>query len=130
MGRALTISVLLGSLLAVPALCMGGVITHACACGSESPCPCDSGCDRESGCDHVPDCGHEGGCPDDPCSIRVVRLERRVDTVVTVSQSPTSALIVVAATTQSPIPAVYASERRGLYGELPPFPLSDLPLLI
>ena len=124
MGRLLTISVLLGSLLAVPALCMGGVITHACECESDFPCTCETDCDHETGC------GHEGGCPEDPCSIRVIRPERQDDLVVTVSQLAVSTAILCTPLEQPSIQTVRADT-----SELPgtkklPFPPSDLPLLI
>ncbi len=124
MGRILTISVLLGSLLAVPALCMGGVLTHACECASESPCPCEAGCEHDSGC------GHEGECPDDPCSIRVIRPERRADNVVTVSQPAISTPIILSAVTLPSAQGVRASAREWPNGKKLPFPSSDLPLLI
>lgn len=52
MSRFVTCLLLFWSLFAGPALCMGGVLEHACDCGVES--------DLE--------CSHEDSCADDPCA--------------------------------------------------------------
>lgn len=130
MGRILTISALLVSLLAIPAMCMGGVITHECECTSESVCACEGGCESEPGCEHESDCGHEGGCPDDPCSIRVVRPERRCDCVVTVAQPTISPPIVFVSVVQPSVLVVGVGLYEWSGDKKPPFPPSDLPFLI
>lgn len=124
MSRMLTISVVLGSFLAVPALCMGGVITHACECDSEFPCMCGTGCEHES------ECGHEGGCPDDPCGIRTVRSERQRDDFATVSQSAVPTTIILMAVTRPLLQVLCSGMLEWLGGSKLPFPSSDLPLLI
>ena len=58
MARPLTTLFLIWALLLGPALCAGGLLEHACDCGS--------GVDAE--------CGHEDSCPDDPC-VSLVRAE-------------------------------------------------------
>lgn len=124
MGRILTISVVFGSLLADPALCMGGAITHACECGSEPLCGCDTECDHEDGC------GHEGGCPDDPCSIRVIRPERQDEIVITDYQPAVSTAILAAPMMQPSVQTARADAREMRGSKQLPFPPSDLPLLI
>lgn len=124
MGRILTITVVLGSLLAVPALCVGGVITHACECDSAPPCTCETDCDHEAGC------GHEGGCPDDPCSIRVIRPERQDKIAITDYQPAVSTAILPTLLKQPSIKMVRADARELPGSRKLPFPPSDLPLLI
>lgn len=58
MTRLLTSLFLVWALLMGPALCIGGLLEHACGCGDE--------CSAE--------CQHEDSCPDDPCA-SVVRTE-------------------------------------------------------
>lgn len=60
MARVFACLLLAWALLLGPALCVGGLIEHTCACENES----DAGCE------------HEESCPDDPCA-SVVRLEER-----------------------------------------------------
>ncbi len=55
MKRTATLALVLWSLVAMPAFCAGGLLEHACECGSES------------------NCNHEANCGDDPCSAAVVR---------------------------------------------------------
>jgi hypothetical protein len=50
MHRAILILAAVWTLLCVPALCMGGLLTHACECGASL------------------ECGHEDACATDPCS--------------------------------------------------------------
>lgn len=124
MVKILTISVAVASFLAVPALCVGGVITHACECDSGCPCTGEADCGHEAGC------GHEGGCPDDPCSIGVLRPERHGNDIVTPSHPAASTAIIPAAERQS-----WAKSVCARVFELPcagtlPFPPSDHPLLI
>lgn len=124
MRRVVTIVAALNSLLIVPALCMGGVITHACECVEETCCPTECDCDDRSGC------GHESGCSDDPCSVVVVRPQRQGDDVAAVSSPVVFTTIIQTAVTQTSVQTV----RAGLYewpgGKMLPLPPSDLPLLI
>ena len=124
MVRILTISVALASFQVVPALCLGGVIRHACDCAAETACDCKADCNHESGC------GHEGGCADDPCSIQVVRTGRQSDDVVTVSPPVVSTTIIHIAVTQPSIQTEGAGTRGWPGGKNLPLPSSDLPLLI
>ena len=124
MVRILTISVALASFQVVPALCLGGVIKHACECAVEAACDCKADCDDGSGC------GHEGDCAGDPCSVQAVRTGRHSDDVVSVSPHVVSTTIIHLAVTQPPI----QTERAGAH-EWPgsrnlSLPSGDLPLLI
>ena len=123
-------------LLAVPVLCMGGVITHACECASESADARESGCahqtddGHETHCDHQTGCGHEGGCPDDPCSIGVLRLERQGDDVVAASL-PAVPTPIILPTVNQPLDRVRrAGEHESPSAKKLPFLASGLPLLI
>lgn len=122
--RMFAVSVVAASFLGVPALCMGGVITHACDCASETACNCQADCDHDSGC------GHESGCSDDPCSIQVVRTDRQGPEVVTVSSHAIPATFVHSIDTQPSPQTVCACVRERFGGDTLPFPPSDLPLLI
>ena len=124
MVRILTISVAVASLLAGPVLCVGGVISHACHCDSETACACQSDCEQET------DCGHEGGCPDDPCSIRIARPERQDDDSAAVAQ-PAAWTTIIPATVKQPWVASPWAGTLDWPGVLKlPFPPSDRPLLI
>ena len=118
------ISVAVASFLVVPALCIGGVITHACECASEFACACNTGCEHESGC------GHESGCADDPCGIRVVRPVRRGDDVVTVSTPAIFTTIISTNLNTRSAQMVDAGTYESPGDKRLPFPSSDLPLLI
>ena len=124
MIKILAIFVAVASFLVVPALCMGGVIKHACECASETARACETEGEHESGC------GHEGGCLDDPCSVRVVRPERQSDDVVTVSQPEVSTTIILTTVCQPSTRMVRAGTHEWTGGRKLPFPSSDLPLLI
>ncbi|MFQ5463667.1 MAG: hypothetical protein ACE5E5_13705 [Phycisphaerae bacterium] len=130
MGRILTISAVLGSLLALPTLCVGGVIAHACSCAAEATCHCSVDCEHECGREHQGGCGHEGGCPDDPCSMRVVRPERHDDGSVTVSRFAITATLIEADVKQSKAETVFPGLLKLPCTRKLPFPRSDLPLLI
>ena len=58
MARLTSTLLLLWVLLAGPALCMSGLLEHACDCESAGEVECQ----------------HESSCPDDPCAT-VVRVE-------------------------------------------------------
>lgn len=58
MARLTTTLLLLCALILGPALCLGGLLEHACECGSAASVACE----------------HEQECPDDPCA-SVVRVE-------------------------------------------------------
>ena len=49
------------SLMAMPALCVGGVVEHPCDCATPGGC------------------SHEGDCDNDPCSGSTARVERQTD---------------------------------------------------
>lgn len=52
-------------LVAVPSLCAGGLLEHACV-----SCPDAEACDGgEPACDHDDVCEHEEACLDDPCGV-------------------------------------------------------------
>ena len=124
MSRVVAISVAVGLFLILPALCVGGLITH----------PCDRAdmprANSEPGCEHESDCHHDSTCPDDPCSNVVTRSNRRgVDGNPTL-QSPAPCV------TSGTIPvqgACLAFQCEGLattHLKNLPFPHSDIPLLI
>jgi hypothetical protein len=78
--RLIIFSVAVWSLQALPAMCISGLIKHACAphekTETESPCH-----ENEHENDHDSDkapggCGHEPDCSQDPCSSLTVRHER------------------------------------------------------
>lgn len=122
--KLFAVSVVVASFVGVPALCMGGVITHACDCASETACNCESDCDYDFGC------GHESGCSDDPCSIQVVRTDRQGAKVVTVSSPAIPATFVFITDTKPSPQSVRAGIRERFGGDTLRFHLSDLPLLI
>ncbi|GJM24703.1 MAG: hypothetical protein DHS20C16_11180 [Phycisphaerae bacterium] len=134
MTKILAIFVAVASFLAVPAMCMGGMISHACECASEIACLCETDCEHEpdGGHDggHDGDCRHEGGCADDPCSVRVVLTQRQGDDVVTVSQPIISNMIILTAVSQTSTRLVRAGTHEWAGGITLPLPPSDLPLLI
>lgn len=124
MGRTVTIAFVIGSLLAVPALCVGGVIVHSCESRMEVAC-CPSPCD----CDNHSGCGHENECSDDPCSVFVLRPEHQCGDAVVAQLSVSSAIVGVVAT-QPSIPIKRTDVYRWPVGKNRPRPLCDLPLLI
>ena len=124
MRRVLTIVAALSSLLIVPALCMGGLITHACDRAEETCCPPECDCNGRARC------GHESGCSDDPCSVRAIRPERQNDDADTVLQPAISTTIVLVAVTQPSVHTERAPAHEWPGGKNLPFPSSDLPLLI
>lgn len=73
MNRWVVSLVVLWALVVVPPLCMGGAITHACDCAEDSCCPPGCASNDEAGC------RHEGGCLDDPCSMRAIRTDHHGD---------------------------------------------------
>ena len=130
MTKILAIFVAVASFLAVPAMCMGGMISHACECASEIACLCETDCEHEPDCGHDGDCRHEGGCADDPCSVRVVLTQRQCDDVVTVSPPIPSTMIILTAVSQTSTRLVRAGTHEWAGGIKLPLPPSDLPLLI
>ncbi len=123
-GRATSVFLASWALLALPALCAAGVIGHTCDCVSESACVCQTDDGHDSGC------GHESECPDDPCSIHVVRPERQNDNTAPVLL-PVASITTILAVIHQPASLVLPA---GIY-EMPdgtklPFPPSDLPLLV
>ncbi len=87
MGRRLVISAVLTAYLAVPVLCIGGVVLHVCECATEADCACDAHDHHESGCNH------ESGCSDDPCSRQVIRPERPNSDLVPMPQSAVGCVV-------------------------------------
>lgn len=124
MARILTISVAVASFLVVPALCVGGVIMHACDCVKGTCCPPERDCNGRSGC------GHESGCSDDPCSVRVVRPERQNAVALTVFHPAVSTAIILVTVTQPSVQTERAGTQEWPDGKKLPFRPNDLPLLI
>ena len=110
--RLATISILVWAFLAVPALCIGGVLLHACQCAD------------------VGDCAHEVACAEDPCGDLVVRPDssdgvddagpRVVEKLPSFSE----------ATLKQPIAATSHPSSLPFPGQNLSLPPSDLPLLI
>lgn len=124
MFRTLMISVGAAWLLAVPALCMGGVITHDCECAAETACDCADDCNHELGC------GHEGGCSDDPCSIPVLRTYRQGDDAVAAPQLATGVSTSPNQGERLLVRALGADVSDSSRRSNRPYPPGDLPLLI
>ena len=111
------------SLVATPALCMTGVLTHSCECAGSvgESCDCGSG-------DCADGCSHESNCPDDPCQDNVITgggaqtrviLSQVFDAIVnSVIFEPASALSL-----GRPEQVSTPSPKKNL-----PYPPSDLPL--
>ena len=123
MAKVLITLAAVASFLVVPALCVGGMITHACDCPTDPPA-CHTDCGHEVGC------GHEGECPDDPCSVRVVRPQRHNDDVVTISHTVVSTSIILTAVTQPSLKTDRAGAQQWSGGGRLPFLPGDLPLLV
>jgi len=130
MRRMVAIVVVLGPLLIVPALCEGGVITHACDCADQTCCPPECDCIGDSGCRHS--C-KKGDCSGDPCSLRFVRTGRQGDPAIEAPEPATSASPglceggpFMVRTALAQFPFLLKSMRRNNQ----PYPPSDLPLLI
>lgn len=109
--RIAAIAAIVWSVLAVPAMCMGGILEHACL-------PHESD-----------DCGHEDACVDDPCSTVLIRTEDGpgagiaadlVWAIEAVEIEPCGL-----ARTNSCLDLFFRLRSGGL-----PFPVSDVPLLI
>ena len=61
-GRQLiAIAFVTWSLIAMPALCVGGVVAHPCDCATPGGCI------------------HEGDCDNDPCSVSAARVEKQTN---------------------------------------------------
>jgi hypothetical protein len=110
-GPAILLSI--WALVALPALCTGGFVAHACDCASEALCE------------------HEVGCEDDPCSNL---------SAITGQRSDGSDMLPLPMTEELSWPATTellgSLEQTGVllyrYGERPclPFAPSDIPRLI
>ena len=104
------------TLLLLPALCAGGVILHACDCGSEAPC------------------SHELTCSDDPCELDLARpacySDLDADSISRVANNLHIAIIAMNAN----LPTTFMNIKHELQyldtGTGIPFPQSDLPLQI
>jgi len=133
--RLFGVLVVAASFLGVPALCTGGVITHACDCAVEAGCDLSEvGCDCRTGCDGDGGCRHEGSCSDDPCNVRVVRVEntRHDDDAVSLveRQVPMVVVAVDQRLRRADRAFVFDGSFRGEGSVRLPFPPSDLPFLI
>jgi hypothetical protein len=103
-------------LLAGPALCMGGLVTHECDCG------------------HVEtemQCQHEDSCPDDPCEALALPQERETGTLLDAELTWTPVSVSTAgmefgSAQSSPLPV----SRSRADGWNLPYEQSDRPLLI
>lgn len=124
MGRKLTISILLVAQLAVPQLCVGGIISHACGCQEETVCQCDTACKHQSGC------GHACDCFDDICHTLVLRTEQQ-DVALLITLTPATIASTIKCdgaylvTRKIHDPRLKSHDR---FNE--PYPSGDLPLLI
>lgn len=124
MRQVVTIFAVLSSLLLVPALCVGGVLIHACDCMVETCCLPDTGTHDQSGC------GHESGCCDDPCDMRVVRTEHRIEQMVAAPRPMVCSLMCMDAGKQLLVWAKRLDLQESRRTNCQPYPSSDLPLLI
>lgn len=111
MVRGATVLTAVWALLALPALCVGGVIVHPCDCAATSGC------------------GHEAACWTDPCNTITVRTEQQGDIGM---PAPGAASVPVCWTVDL---QVFAEAFRVDASESPPcenlpYPRSDIPLLI
>lgn len=105
------------TLVAVPALCTGGILTHPCECEPASPCH-DSHHDEEENDD--PGCGHESSCSIDPCKFVSLRCNERHDElqVTSVMQVATSPVLETCEL------FLITNAQLGLPGEFVPPPIS------
>lgn len=116
MARLLTSLFIAFMLLAGPALCLGGLVTHECDCGhGEAEMQCQ----------------HEDSCPDDPCEALALPQERETGTLLDIELPSAPAVVFTAGTefgsTQpSPLPV----SRSRADGWNLPYEQSDRPLLI
>ena len=124
MCRMLSISVAVGSFVILPALCVGGLITHACDF-ADMP-----GCNSEPGCEHESDCHHESTCSDDPCDNMVTRSNRPGVDGNPTSQSPTPCVTSDTIPAQGACLTFQCKDLTTTYLKNLPFPHSDIPLLI
>ena len=130
MSRILAISVALGPLLVLPALCMGGIIAHECACDTGPSHPAEPLCRSDHNCGHHPGHGHERGCAEDPCNITAVRPVRGVGVVLDAPQPATWAQTGRGGDEPPVAVSTVAGANPRLGYKNLPFPLSDLPLLV
>jgi len=124
MIRVVTTCLAAALFLAVPVLCVGGMLEHACDCAEDACCPSECDCDGRSSC------GHESGCTEDPCGFRVVRSERHNGHAALASHAAASSTILLTPVTPLAARSVCAGACPRLDGIHLPFPSSDLPLLI
>ena len=113
---------------AVPALCMGGVIVHACDCPTDA---CDDSANESARMPEQKDgCGHESACSNDPCAIwRAGRAESTTHLEMDFFLAP------IPVGDPDLEAGGLAPAPRALIAETPsmthlPYPPSDLPLLI
>jgi len=100
---------------AMPALCVAGVLSHACECTERA------GCDHSSDCEHESGCTHESDCASDPCDEAVPRVQRQADPVV-----EASVFILLPMFVPQGAEPIFASSRAKSAdsgGGTPPFPL-------
>ena len=111
MARSATSVAVFWALLAVPALCLGGYVAHACVCGTTA------------------ECGRENACTDDPCGVLIARenpQDRDIDIAVAAPAAESDLSVVV--------PDCFAAQGRRWISPLPlranlPYHGSDTPLL-
>ena len=131
MSRVLSILAVGWAMLWLPALCMGGVISHPCDDHAVPGHDDSPGHPDEPEAPHDPGCSHESDCSADPCSQRVARHERQGGGV-DAAELPPAALPGRPSVGPHVDPSVLPSpcgppppENEDL-----PFPPSDIPLLI
>jgi hypothetical protein len=113
MGRKLAaIGFVTWSLIAMPALCVGGAVGHPCDCGTTSGC------------------SHESDCENDPCSGSTARVEKQTDEVS--APGPAAPLGSACGTVTSDMVArlLLADVFGPPSGPSLPYRDSDIPLLI
>lgn len=119
------------ALLALPLICTGGYLTHACECVVETEADC---CTDACGCGEGADesCNHETECGQDPCGADVIT--RHDDASTAMSQALAQSVVLVATVQAETLglspDATVSPPRRHAAGKQLPFPESDLPLLI
>lgn len=118
--------VLVGAMLAGPALCAVGVTTHACDAAFVPVHESHHSNDGEQGC------RHEEGCPGDPCNVMALRSEPRPDLANLASTSATPPLNDALPSQADDVCGLRQSVFSPVAPKQPPVPFhpSDVPLLI
>ena len=112
--QTLAMVVALLALVALPGLCTGGILLHACDCGEADAC------------------GHESECSYDPCGTVVARVGPQIVRV----EAPSWITCVCFAHRGIPLDSRQAAQpepgtfARSSLAKTPGFPPGDLPLLI